>query len=58
VCEDNKQAMLAAARRLPVLYDRILAQALIPTMAQTGSRISDIHNMRVHLMATALYKTD
>jgi hypothetical protein len=58
VCQDIKQAMLGAARRKPVLLDRMLAQAMIPTMAQTGSRVDDILKMKFHLMATAVYKTD
>ncbi len=58
VCQDIKQAMLAAARRKPVLLDRMLAQAMIPTMAQTGSRVNDILKMKFHLMATTVYKTD
>jgi hypothetical protein len=43
--------MLDAARRRPVLYDRILAPAMITTAAQTGSRINDISNMQYDLMA-------
>jgi hypothetical protein len=58
VCEAMKQAMLGAARRQPTLYDRMLAQAMIPTMAQTGSRIDDISKMQFHLMAVATHKTD
>ncbi len=50
--------MLAAARGKLVLLDRMLAQAMIPTMAQTGSRLDDILKMKFQLMATAVYKTD
>ncbi len=56
--QDIKQAMLAAARRKPVLLERMLAQAMIPTMAQTGSRVDDILKMKFHLMATTVYKSD
>jgi hypothetical protein len=58
VCQDTKQAMLAAARGKLVLHDRMLAQAMIPTMAQTGSRVDDILKMKLHLMISTVYKTD
>ncbi len=61
MCQDIKQAMLAAARGRRVLHDRImrrmLAQAMIPTMAQTGSRVDDIRNMKFHLMFSTVHKT-
>jgi hypothetical protein len=58
VCQDIKLAMLAAARGKQRLLDRMLAQAMIATMAQTGSRVDDILKMKFHLMATTVYKTD